>query len=67
VFVYEDFTIYMCVCYQVGVVKQMETAALKAAGDNRSAPFTRQLTALYTKSTLIGEGLYIKQSPVVNT
>ena len=42
--------------YKVGVVKQMETAALKAAGDNKSAPFTRELTALYTKATLIGEG-----------
>ncbi|XP_025077388.1 DNA mismatch repair protein Msh3-like isoform X3 [Pomacea canaliculata] len=41
--------------YKVGVVKQTETAALKAAGDNRNAPFTRRLTALYTKSTLIGE------------
>ncbi|XP_060066671.1 DNA mismatch repair protein Msh3-like [Ylistrum balloti] len=41
--------------HKVGVVKQMETAALKAAGDNRSAPFTRELSALYTKSTLIGE------------
>lgn len=41
---------------QVGVVKQTETAALKAAGDNKSAPFTRQLQSLYTKSTLIGEG-----------
>ena len=45
--------------YKVGVVKQMETAALKAAGDNKSAPFTRELTALYTKSTLIGEGRVI--------
>ncbi|KAK7115963.1 DNA mismatch repair protein Msh3-like [Littorina saxatilis] len=41
--------------YKVGVVKQTETAALKAAGDNRNAPFMRKLTALYTKSTLIGE------------
>ncbi|XP_070542111.1 DNA mismatch repair protein Msh3-like isoform X2 [Ptychodera flava] len=41
--------------YKVGVVKQTETAALKAAGDNRSAPFSRKLSALYTKSTLIGE------------
>ncbi|KAL5004713.1 hypothetical protein ScPMuIL_018169 [Solemya velum] len=38
--------------YKVGVVKQTETAALKAAGDNRSAPFTRTLSAFYTKSTL---------------
>ncbi|XP_044876695.1 DNA mismatch repair protein Msh3 isoform X2 [Mauremys mutica] len=41
--------------YKVGVVKQMETAALKAAGENKSSLFTRKLTALYTKSTLIGE------------
>ncbi|XP_078531437.1 DNA mismatch repair protein Msh3 isoform X2 [Lissotriton helveticus] len=41
--------------YKVGVVKQTETAALKAAGENKSALFARQLTALYTKSTLIGE------------
>lgn len=41
--------------YKVGVVKQMETAALKACGDNKSGPFTRQLTAMYTKSTLFGQ------------
>lgn len=41
--------------YKVGVVKQMETAALKAASDKRSGPFTRELTALYTSTTLIGE------------
>ncbi|XP_071587443.1 DNA mismatch repair protein Msh3 isoform X1 [Heliangelus exortis] len=40
---------------EVGVVKQMETAALKAAGENKSSVFSRKLTALYTKSTLIGE------------
>ncbi|KAF9919211.1 Mismatch repair protein msh3, partial [Linnemannia zychae] len=39
--------------YKVGVVKQMETAALKLAGDNKSAPFTRKLTNLYTKATFI--------------
>ncbi|XP_030832222.1 DNA mismatch repair protein Msh3 [Strongylocentrotus purpuratus] len=43
--------------HKVGVVKQMETAALKAAGDNKGQPFERKLTALYTKSTLIGEDL----------
>lgn len=37
---------------QVGVIRQMETAALKAAGDNKYTPFTRKLTALYTRSTL---------------
>lgn len=41
--------------YKVGVVKQTETAALKAAGGNKTAPFGRKLTALYTRSTLIGE------------
>ncbi|XP_061477653.1 DNA mismatch repair protein Msh3 isoform X1 [Rhineura floridana] len=41
--------------YKVGVVKQMETAALKAVGENRSSLFARKLTALYTKSTVLGE------------
>lgn len=36
-------------------MKQTETAALKAAGSNKTAPFTRELAALYTRSTLIGE------------
>ena len=36
----------------MGIVRQTETAALKKAGDNRSAPFTRRLTALYTRATL---------------
>ena len=37
---------------QVGIVRQTETAALKKAGDNRNAPFTRELSALYTRATL---------------
>uniref|UniRef100_A0A3B5LWX3 DNA mismatch repair protein MSH3 n=1 Tax=Xiphophorus couchianus TaxID=32473 RepID=A0A3B5LWX3_9TELE len=41
--------------HKVGVVKQTETSALKASGTNRSALFSRQLSALYTKSTLVGE------------
>lgn len=41
--------------HKVGVVRQMETAALKAAGDNRNAPFERKLTHLYTKGTYIEE------------
>ena len=40
--------------YKVGVVKQTETAALKAASDKKSGPFSRELTALYTKTTLLG-------------
>ncbi|KAG2483848.1 hypothetical protein HYH03_017301 [Edaphochlamys debaryana] len=38
--------------HRVGVVRQTETAALKAAGSNRSAPFERAVTALYTAATL---------------
>jgi DNA mismatch repair protein MSH3 len=38
---------------EVGVVRQVETAALKAASENRSAPFTRRLERLYTRGTFI--------------
>ena len=41
--------------HKVGVVRQIETAALKAAGDNRNTPFTRKLTNLYTKGTYIDD------------
>ena len=40
--------------YKVGVVKQTETAALKAASEKKSGPFSRELTALYTRTTLLG-------------
>ncbi|KAJ1391064.1 hypothetical protein SESBI_36989 [Sesbania bispinosa] len=38
--------------YKVGVVKQTETAAIKSHSLNRSGPFCRGLSALYTKATL---------------
>ncbi|CAE6491489.1 unnamed protein product [Rhizoctonia solani] len=41
--------------HTVGIIGQMETAALKKASDNRSAPFDRQLTHLYTAATFIDE------------
>ncbi|PSN60621.1 DNA mismatch repair protein MSH3 [Corynespora cassiicola Philippines] len=41
--------------YKVGVVRQIETAALKAAGDNKSGPFVRKLTNLYTKGTYVDD------------
>lgn len=41
--------------HKVGVVRQLETAALKAVGDNRNAPFIRKLTNLYTKGTYIDD------------
>ncbi|TVY81808.1 DNA mismatch repair protein msh3 [Lachnellula suecica] len=45
--------------HKIGVVRQIETAALKKVGDNRNAPFTRKLTNVYTKGTYIddAEGL----------
>lgn len=44
--------------YKVGVVKQTETAAIKAHGTNKLGPFCRGLSALYTKATLeAGEDL----------
>lgn len=36
-------------------MRQTETAALKAVGDNKSAPFERKLTNLYTKGTYIDD------------
>jgi len=41
--------------HKVGVVRQLETAALKAVGDNRNTPFVRKLTNLYTKGTYIDD------------
>jgi hypothetical protein len=37
---------------QVGIVRQVETAAIKKAGDNKAGPFERRLTALHTAATL---------------
>ena len=36
-------------------MRQLETAALKAVGDNRNTPFVRKLTNLYTKGTYIDD------------
>jgi DNA mismatch repair protein MSH3 len=38
---------------KVGVVRQTETAALKAVGDNRNKPFERAMTNLYTAATYV--------------
>eukprot|EP00884_Botryococcus_braunii_P017424 jgi/Botrbrau1/4365/Bobra.105_2s0012.1 len=43
--------------YKVGVVRQVETAAMKKSGDNKYAPFERKLTAMYTRSTLEAGGM----------
>ncbi|KAJ3050193.1 Mismatch repair protein msh3, partial [Rhizophlyctis rosea] len=41
--------------YKVGIVRQMETAALKAVGDNKNAPFVRKLSKIYTKGTFVDD------------
>ncbi|XP_064484560.1 DNA mismatch repair protein Msh3-like isoform X2 [Ornithodoros turicata] len=43
--------------YKVGVVRQTESAALKLIGDSKSSVFSRELSSLFTRSTLIGEDL----------
>eukprot|EP00002_Diphylleia_rotans_P040997 TRINITY_DN9865_c0_g1_i1.p1 TRINITY_DN9865_c0_g1~~TRINITY_DN9865_c0_g1_i1.p1 ORF type:complete len:683 (-),score=117.11 TRINITY_DN9865_c0_g1_i1:438-2486(-) len=43
--------------YKVGLVRQTETAALKAAGSNKSSLFTRKLDAVFSKATLMDEDL----------
>ncbi|KAK4168797.1 muts domain V-domain-containing protein [Cladorrhinum sp. PSN259] len=48
--------------HKVGVVRQVETAALKKAGDNRNAPFVRKLTNVYTKGTYIDENAELDQA-----
>ncbi|CAJ2501242.1 Uu.00g040950.m01.CDS01 [Anthostomella pinea] len=49
--------------HKVGVVRQVETAALKKVGDNRNAPFTRKLTNVYTKGTYVDEIGELDQQP----
>ncbi|KAK0630054.1 muts domain V-domain-containing protein [Bombardia bombarda] len=48
--------------HKVGVVRQVETAALKKAGDNKSGPFVRKLTNVYTKGTYIDENGELDQA-----
>lgn len=43
--------------YKVGIVKQTESAVLKSNSENKNTLFERKLTALYTRSTLIGEDI----------
>mmetsp|Transcript_18799 Transcript_18799/g.52391 ORF Transcript_18799/g.52391 Transcript_18799/m.52391 type:complete len:1108 (-) Transcript_18799:16-3339(-) len=38
--------------YKVGVVRQTESAALKAVSTNKHGPFVREMSALYTPATL---------------
>ncbi|KAF8631445.1 hypothetical protein AX17_005122 [Amanita inopinata Kibby_2008] len=39
--------------YRVGIVDQVETAALKRVSDNKNAPFERKLLHLYTAATYV--------------
>lgn len=50
--------------HKVGVVRQTETAAIKAASATRSAPFERRITEVYTRATLevgCGVGVWLVQ------
>ncbi|KAJ1484751.1 hypothetical protein T484DRAFT_1796114, partial [Baffinella frigidus] len=53
--------------YKVGVVRQMETAALKAIGTNKSKQFDRQLCEVHTKSRMLVEDVdvYTKSTMLV--
>lgn len=42
----------LCCWRQVGIVSQLETAAEKQAGEKKSGPFARGVTAVYTKATI---------------
>lgn len=54
--------------HKVGVVNQVETAALKKIGDNRSGPFVRKLAHVYTQGTYVDdmEGLEGGQTSDLN-
>lgn len=43
--------------YKVGIVKQVETAAIKARSSTKSKLFVRKLVAMYTRGTLVGDAL----------
>lgn len=53
--------------HRVGIVGQTETAALKKAGDNRSGPFRRQVTELYTATTFVDEMESLDENDLFNT
>jgi DNA mismatch repair protein MSH3 len=38
--------------HKVGIVRQTESAAIKAAGDNKNKPFERKLATIMTKATI---------------
>ena len=42
---------------KVGVVRQIETAALKAVGENRNKTFERKLCEVYSKGTYLGDDI----------
>ncbi|KAK9240675.1 muts domain V-domain-containing protein [Lipomyces kononenkoae] len=51
--------------YKVGIVRQLETAALKAAGTNRYSVFKRELAEVYTKGTIVDD--FSKMSGMIGT
>jgi DNA mismatch repair protein MSH3 len=49
--------------HKVGVVRQVETRAIRAAGGASRAPFERRLTAVYTRATLEAGELAAERPP----
>lgn len=43
--------------HKVGVIKQTESTALKAASDTRNELFSRELHCMYSKSTFIEDDI----------
>lgn len=43
--------------HKVGVVRQIDTAALKKASSKSSGPFTRELTEVYSRGTMIPDAI----------
>lgn len=62
-FSYSDVNRLVNAGYKVGIVRQTETAALKAVGANRGAPFERELSQLITKGTMIHDMTTADQDP----
>lgn len=52
--------------YMVGIVRQMENAALKAVSDTKSKGFARELCEVYTKSTMLVEDVHVLEGPATS-
>lgn len=44
--------------YKCGLVRQTETGLVKAHSSNKAGPIERKLQGVFTKATMVGEGMY---------